>query len=294
MKCKFSFIDLFCGIGGFHRALHSFGGECKMSCDIDRDVRKTYVLNYTKNMPSLSTNFPSDITQINAKTIDDFDILCAGFPCQPFSQAGKKKGFSDVNRGNLFFEIMRIVDEKRPRVLFLENVRHLVNHDNGKTFERIQKEIENRNYSFAGKIIKASEFNLPQHRARVYIVCFDKKVVPNWNDFVFPTPIPLKKTMSDIFGATVSRDIGFTLRVGGRSSPISDRRNWDGYLVDGREVRLTSREGKLMMGFPTSFKFSVSERVAMKQLGNSVAVPVVKAVTEQILKIIDYSNFTSI
>lgn len=290
---SYKFIDLFCGIGGFHRAMHSLGAYCVMSCDIDDNARKTYVENYKKVMPSLLESFPKDITQVDEKSIPSFDVLCAGFPCQPFSQAGHKKGFSDKGRGNLFFDIMRIVDSKRPKVLFLENVRHLVNHDGGKTFQRIQKEIEKRDYSFSWKIIKASDFNLPQHRARVYIVCFDKKSVLNYSDFVFPTPLPLTKTMSDIFAGKATRDIGFTLRCGGRGSPINDRRNWDGYMVDGLEKRLTSKEGKEMMGFPPSFVFPVSETAAMKQLGNSVAVPVVRAISQQIFKVLDDNHGNS-
>ena len=280
---SFRFIDLFCGIGGFHQALHSLGGECVMSCDIDASARDTYVRNYASWMPKIVKDFPSDITKVDEKLIPDFDILCAGFPCQPFSQAGHKKGFSDAGRGNLFFDIMRIVDEKRPRVLFLENVRHLVRHDNGKTFSRIQKEIEQRGYSFSWKVIKASEFGLPQHRPRVYMVCFDKSLVTNWSQFEFPQAIPLVKTMSDIFGGKVPRTVGFTLRVGGRKSPLGDRRNWDGYLVDGKERRIGPKEGKEMMGFPASFQFEVSETAIMKQLGNSVAVPVIFHIAQKIL-----------
>jgi len=277
------FIDLFCGIGGFHLALHSLGGHCVLSCDKDNHARKTYIENYKKIMPGILTDFPSDITKIDETKIPDFDVLCAGFPCQPFSQAGQKKGFSDAGRGNLFFDIMRIVDAKNPSVLFLENVRHLVNHDGGKTFARIKKEIEDRGYSFNFKIIKASEFGLPQHRARVYMVCFKKSNVKEYAGFSFPNSLPLQTTMSDVLGGETPRKIGFTLRCGGRSSPIKDRRNWDGYVVDGVERRLTPKEGLQMMGFPKSFKFPVSDSESMKQLGNSVAVPVVKHIAQKIV-----------
>lgn len=280
------FVDLFCGIGGFHHALHELGGECVMACELDKNARKTYLANYQKNMPSLVKNFPEDITTLEASKISDFDILCAGFPCQPFSQAGKKQGFSDKTRGHLFFDLMRIVDEKRPKVLFLENVRHLVNHDHGNTLKTIKKEIEQRGYSFDCKVIKASDFGLPQHRARVYLVCFDKQTVFHWGDFSFPEPRPLKLTMSKIWGGKVDRKIGFTLRCGGRGSPINDRRNWDGYVVDGIEKRLTPKEGKMMMGFPKTFKFPVSEVAAMKQLGNSVAIPVIHAIGKNIKEIL--------
>ena len=287
MTSSFSFIDLFCGIGGFHQALHALGGTCVLSCDKDKAARQTYVRNYASWMPLITNHFPSDITTLDAATIADFDVLCAGFPCQPFSQAGHKKGFLDAGRGNLFFDIMRIVDEKRPRVLFLENVRHLVKHDSGKTFARIQQEIEQRGYSFAWKILKASSFGLPQHRPRVYMVCFDKSQVPGWETFEFPQPIALTYTMSDVFGGKVDRDVGFTLRVGGRKSPLKDRRNWDGYVVDGKERRIGPVEGKKMMGFPDHFVFDVSETAAMKQLGNSVAVPVVQHIAERIMIVLE-------
>lgn len=281
----FRFIDLFCGIGGFHQALGGLGGKCVYACDSNLKAQKTYQMNY----PSLeldNPSFPSDITLINPQDIPEFEVLCAGFPCQPFSQAGQKKGFSDTHRGNLFFEIMRLVDTQKPSVLFLENVRHLVNHDKGNTFKIIQTEIEKRGYSFSYQILKASDFGLPQHRPRVYMVCFLKEKVPNWNQFSFPKPILLTTTMSDVFQGKVERKIGFTLRVGGRSSPLGDRRNWDGYLVDGVVKRLTQKEGKKMMGFPESFIFPVSEREAMKQLGNAVAVPVVKAIATEIKKVL--------
>lgn len=277
------FIDLFCGIGAFHQALHQLGAKCVFSCEINPQARKTYIANHQSKMPALNNDFPEDITKINPDDILDFDILCAGFPCQPFSQAGIKKGFED-SRGNLFFDIMKIVDAKRPKVLFLENVRHLVNHDNGKTFKTIQEQIVKRGYSFDWKIIKASDHGLPQHRPRVFIVCFDKNTVPNYQSFSFPQPIPLKMTMSDVFGGVAEREIGFTLRVGGRSSPVDDRRNWDGYIVDGKLRRVSSREGKIMMGFAQSFTFPVSETQAMKQLGNSIAIPVAHAVGKNIIK----------
>lgn len=276
---KLKFIDLFAGIGGFHLAMSKLGHECVFASEIDKYARITYEENFKKKCPYIFKNnlFNKDILSTDYKKIPDFDVLCAGFPCQPFSQAGKKKGFSDDkdSRGNMFFAIRDIVKVKKPKVVLLENVRNLVNHDSGKTFIKIRDILEQElKYSFHYKIIRASDFGLPQHRPRVYIVCF-KDEINLFSKFTFPKPIILKKTMSDIFGGSCNKDIGYTLRVGGKSSPINDRRNWDQYIVNGNVVKLSSTEGKKMMGFPKNFKFPVSEAQAMKQLGNSVAVNVV-------------------
>jgi len=284
---KYNFIDLFAGIGGFHLALNSLGMKCVFSCEIDNHARKTYLANFKEKFLSSSDFFPEDIWNINVKDIPDFDILCAGFPCQPFSQAGKKKGFKDNKNGNLFFSIENILKVKKPKAFILENVRHLRNHDNGKTFKKIYQSLTNLNYTFDFEILKASDFGLPQYRPRIYMVGFYKPFIQKkyYNlPFTFPKKIKLKKTMSDIFGGFCSKDlsgkeerkIGFTLRVGGSRSGINDRRNWDGYIVDKKVIRINPKFGLEMMGFPRNFIFPVSDNQAMKQLGNSVAVNVIK------------------
>ena len=276
-----TFIDLFAGIGGFHIALHNLGLDCVFASEWDNKARETYEYNNKILSPELfqKEKFVGDITKINSADIPDFDILCAGFPCQPFSQAGFKKGFEEA-RGTLFFNIVDIIKTKQPKAFFLENVRHLLNHDDGKTFNIIKDIITNGlGYSFNYKIIKASDFGLPQHRARLMMVGFR-----DGEEFEFPDPIKLKLTMSDIWGGKCEKKIGYTLRVGGRGSKITDRRNWDSYLVDGKIKRLSSNEGLKMQGFPDYFKFPVSETQAMKQLGNSVAIPVIEAVARSIIK----------
>ena len=275
------FIDLFAGIGGFHLAFHRAGAECVFASEWDKYARKTYEANWRKISPELfeKGNFAGDITLVNEENIPDFDILTGGFPCQPFSNAGFKKGFAD-QRGTLFHDIVRIMKAKKPKAFFLENVSHLLKHDEGKTFAVIQKTIEEElGYSFYYKIIRASDFGLPQHRARLFMVGFRDKKTP----FSFPDPIKLTQTMSDIFGGKCEKKIGYTLRVGGRGSGISDRRNWDSYLVDGKVQKLTPVEGKRMMGFSEEFVFPVSSAQAMKQLGNSVAVNAIHAVAKQII-----------
>jgi len=287
VNTKFKFIDLFAGIGGFHLALHRAGLECVMACEIDKYARKTYEANYNKISPKIFSKnlFFEDIVNVDSSNVPSFDVLCAGFPCQPFSQAGQKKGFGDENRGNMFFEIMRIVSKKKPKVLFLENVRHLIKHDDGKTFQLIQEYINYEGYDFAWKLIKASDHGLPQHRPRVYMICFRKDL--GISNFEFPKSRELEITMDDIFNGNCNKKIGFTLRVGGKSSGLHDRRNWDTYLVNDQVVKLKKEEGLKMMGFEEDFVFPVSETQAMKQLGNSVAVNTVYDISIKILKILE-------
>lgn len=271
---KLTFIDLFAGIGGFHLALHNAGAECVFASEWDESARLTYQTNFAKISPQLfkNENFAGDITSVDKKRIPDFDILCAGFPCQPFSQAGFKKGFADI-RGTLFFDIAEIIRIKHPKAYFLENVRGLYSHDEGRTFETIKNTLTKElGYSFHHAIVKASDHGLPQHRPRLFMVGFKDKDA----EFEFPKTRKLKFTMSDVMKGEVDREIGYTLRVGGKRSPIGDRRNWDGYIVDGKIRRLTPSEGKRMQGFPASFRFPVSDSEALKQLGNSVAVTAIQ------------------
>lgn len=281
MEAPLKFIDLFAGIGGFHEALKKLSMQCVFASEIDSYARKTYLANHEID----ESNFNKDIRSILPSDIPDHDILCAGFPCQPFSQAGYKKGFKDGDnseRGNLFFCIVDILEEKRPQAFIIENVRHLLKHDNGYTFKIMCNHLENAGYTFTYKILKASEYGLPQHRPRVFIVGFNKELVDTSYSFEFPLPIPLKMTMSDVWEGSCDRDVGFTLRVGGKRSPIDDRRNWDGYRVDGHIVRLEQEQGLRMMGFPDEFEFPVSRSKAMKQLGNSVCVDVVYHVARKV------------
>lgn len=279
---ELKFIDLFSGIGGFHIAFHNLKSKCVFASEIDAEARKTYSENFKYINPDLFKSehtFNRDITNVNIENIPDFDILCAGFPCQPFSNAGFKKGFSDT-RGTLFFNIVDFISKKNPRAFFLENVRGLLTHDGGRTFSVIKKTMEQLGYSFYYKIIKASDFGLPQYRPRLYMVGFKDKSIK----FDFPQGKPLQYTMSDILGGECSKVIGYTLRVGGRKSGIGDRRNWDCYMVKDREIQLKPEHGLKMQGFPEDFKLPVSETQAMKQLGNSVAVTVIQAIGESIIK----------
>ena len=276
-KYDFTFIDLFAGIGGIRIAFESVGGKCVFSSEWDKYAQKTYQANFGE-IPA------GDITKINEKDIPTFDILCAGFPCQPFSIAGKRKGFEDT-RGTLFFDIARIIKYHKPKVVFLENVKNLLNHNNGNTFKVIKETLEELGYNVFYKVLKASDYGLPQNRPRLYIVCFNKSFYKNIY-FDFPEKLLLTYTMSDVFNGKCNKKIGYTLRVGGRGSKINDRRNWDSYIVNDNIIRISSNEGKKMMGFPNNYFFPVSETQAMKQLGNSVAINVVKKIAINIINIL--------
>lgn len=296
------FIDLFAGIGGFHLAMHSKAiqkihpTECVFVSEWDEHARRTYEHNFKKLSPQVfavdsktatQPRFAGDITQVEASAIPNFEVLLGGFPCQPFSQAGLKKGMDEA-RGTLFFDIIRILKEKRPEAYFLENVRGLLNHQSGdkKTIEIIEKNLRGLGYSFALFNVKASDYGVPQHRPRLFMIGFQNASAHERFMANIPKAKPLKTTMSDIMGGEVNREIGFTLRVGGRHSGVNDRRNWDCYLVNGQEVVLNKEQGLAMQGFPKSYRFppTISETQAMKQLGNSVAVPAVEAYAKAIVE----------
>lgn len=168
---QFTFIDLFCGIGGFHQAMSELGGICLFACDIDADCRKTYEKNY-------GIRPDGDITKIDAKDIPLHDVLCAGFPCQAFSKAGSRLGFKDKTKGTLFFDIMRILDYHHPKYALLENVRNLASHDHGNTWKVIHDALDNAGYNVIDEpvIFSPHYIGVPQHRERVFIMCVRKDV----------------------------------------------------------------------------------------------------------------------
>ncbi|RTY70612.1 DNA (cytosine-5-)-methyltransferase [Flavobacterium sp. LB2P53] len=193
-KYKFEFIDLFAGIGGFRIAMQNAGGKCVFTSEWNADSQITYRANFGE-VPF------GDITKERTKNYipDNFDVLCAGFPCQAFSIAGNRKGFQDT-RGTLFFDLEKIIETKRPKVVFLENVKNLVSHDKGNTFKIILEILEEKlGYKAYTKILNSvTHANVPQNRERIFIVAFDKEQVVNHGDFKFPEPIPLTNTIHDI------------------------------------------------------------------------------------------------
>ncbi len=190
-KQKYTFIDLFAGLGGFHFALEQLGCKCVFASELREDLRKLYEINFP------GTEIKGDITKIKPSEIPSHDILCAGFPCQPFSQAGKRQGFNDEkDRGNLFYKICEIIDEHHPKYVLLENVSNLKGHDNGNTWATIKKMLEERYYDVEEQILSPHQFGtIPQHRRRIYIVCKNR----NYGDLsTFKFPEPKKNIKCDI------------------------------------------------------------------------------------------------
>ena len=192
---KYKFIDLFCGIGGFHLAL-KYHASCVFASEWDKNAEKTYRMNFNV------VNFAGDITKISPANIPDHDILCGGFPCQPFSVAGTQLGFNHKEQGNLFFNICDILKEKNPKVVFLENVKNIISHDGENTFKVILEELHKLEYYVKYKVLNATKYgNLPQNRERIYIVGF--KDVNAFNKFKFPEEIPLT---TKLFGDIIDID----------------------------------------------------------------------------------------
>lgn len=196
---KFKFIDLFCGIGGFHQAMAQLGGQCVYACDIDEDCRKTYEANY-------GIRPDRDITKVNASKIPEYDVLCAGFPCQAFSKAGKRLGFHDETKGTLFFDVERIMQHTKPKYALLENVRNLASHDDGNTWRVIHQHLVSIGYNvLCNPVIFSPHYiGIPQHRERVYIMCI-RKDIGELPEFFFDTDKLPKCRIDDIL--QVDREI---------------------------------------------------------------------------------------
>lgn len=261
---KIKFIDLFCGIGSFHYSFKKLNWECVMSCDIDKAVKETYKENY--GLSPLG-----DITEIEPKNIPNYDILCAGFPCQPFSQCGQHKGFDD-KRGTLFFNIMKFVEYHKPKIIILENVQGLLNHNGGKTFDRIKNDIETANYTITYKVIKCSDYGLPQMRKRLIIVGIrnNTEIVKHIDKVLNFDEYKKETTLTELLGKNFEKKTAYTIRCGGKNSPIDDKHNWDGYMVDGKEYRLTKEDCLKIQGFNPDFKLCGNNKDQWKQLGNTI------------------------
>lgn len=302
---KYKFIDLFAGIGGIRMAFESSNCECVFSSEWDQHSQKTYLANFGEKPLG-------DITAIAEDDIPDHHILAGGFPCQPFSTIGKREGFGHATQGTLFFDIVRILKAKQPEAFLLENVAGLVNHDGGKTFKLIIKTLEEElGYQTWSEVLDAADYGVPQHRKRIYIVGF-KKELANSDGFSFTWPE--KNTDRVTIGQFVeSHDEGYTIskhlqgtyiykKDDGRPQVIdknSDiqvktlvstyhkiQRLTGTFVRDGKTgLRLLSEnECKAIMGFPSDFKFPVSRTQMYRQMGNSVAVPVVTKIAKQMVK----------
>ena len=275
------YIDLFCGMGSFHYSFQKLGFKCVMASDIYKPAKENYKKNY--NIDVLD-----DICDIEPSSIEPYDILCAGFPCQPFSQAGHHKGFKD-SRGTMFSQVMRFVKTNIPKVVVLENVQALLNHDKGKSFAKIKEELEKEEYKVVYKVLKCSDYGIPQMRKRLFIVGFKNIKVNDLDDFFKLDKYIKNTTLSDYLGQNFKKDIAYTLRCGGKHSPINDRHNWDGYWVDDKEYRLTVDDGLKLQGF-NDYDFIGKDNEKWKMLGNTIPTIFTEIIGKQIIK---HTSFNS-
>ena len=308
----YTFIDLFAGLGGFRLALESLGAECVYSSEWDKPVRKVYSDNFDE-IPD------GDITQVDEKNIPDHDILCAGFPCQAFSISGKQNGFED-SRGTLFFDVARIVKEKQPKVVFMENVKNFASHDGGKTLDVVRATMENLGYTFFYKVLSAVDFGIPQKRERIYMVCFRNDL--NVASFNYPKPFELQKHVEDFLlsdenmvshlyvdrpdtyfndkkdehysnktirlgivnkggqGERIYSTKGIAITLSANGGGVFSKTG--GYLINGRTRKLHPRECARLMGFPDSYIISDSPNQVYKQFGNSVVIDVLQLIAIEI------------
>ncbi|MBR4286412.1 MAG: DNA cytosine methyltransferase [Clostridia bacterium] len=303
---NWKFIDLFAGLGGFRIALESLGAECVYSNEWDIPAQKVYFDNFG-DVPE------GDITKVNEKTIPDHDILCAGFPCQAFSISGKQRGFED-SRGTLFFDVARIVKEKKPKIVFMENVKNFATHDGGKTLGVVKATMEELGYTFNQRVLNSVDYGIPQKRERIYMVCFRNDIAPE--EFVFPKGVKLTKHVEDFllddeastehlyvnrqdtYYNDITDDVYSNKPIrlgivnkGGQGERIYSTKGiaitfsaygggvfakTGGYLVKGRPRRLHPRECARLMGYPDSYKINSKMNQAYQQFGNSVVIDVLQ------------------
>lgn len=307
-----TFIDLFAGLGGFRLALESCGAKCVYSNEWDKNAQDIYYKNFN-DMPD------GDITKVDEKTVPNHDILCAGFPCQAFSISGKQKGFAD-SRGTLFFDVARIVKEKKPKVVFMENVKNFASHDEGRTLAIVKATMEELGYVFFQKVLNSVDFNVPQKRERIYMVCFRKDL--NITEFKYPSPMKLQRHVEDLLlpenqvpeklfihksSTVINSDLIDTysnkpIRVGtvnkgGQGDRIYSPKGiaitlsaygggtyakTGGYLINGKIRKLHPRECARVMGFPDSYLIANNFNQAYQQFGNSVVIDVLQYISIQI------------
>ena len=303
-----TFIDLFAGLGGFRIALESLGARCVYSNEWDVHAQRVYEDNFG-DLPE------GDITQVDEKTVPNHDILCAGFPCQAFSISGKQRGFED-SRGTLFFDVARIVKEKKPKVVFMENVKNFATHDNGHTLEVVKGTMEELGYTFYQRVLNAVDYGVPQKRERIYMVCFRNDL--DITDFSYPKPVALTRHVEDFLledeslvedlyvnrPDTYMNDVEDTeysnksirlgiVNKGGQGERIYSTKGiaitlsaygggvfakTGGYLINGRTRKLHPRECARIMGYPDSYKICSSSNQAYKQFGNSVVIDVLQLI----------------
>lgn len=310
----YKFIDLFCGIGGFHLALSSFGAKCVFASDIDANAKKVYENNF-------KIKVSGDITKIKPSDIPEHDIICAGFPCQAFSISGKKGGFNDFKgRGELYKNVVEIAKFHQPKFILLENVKNLEAHNNGITLKTILKDFEDVGYDMFFKVLNSSDYGIPQARKRIYIVGIKKDL--NIKTFSFPVPIKKVSFLKDVLETNIDRNpllikrddvkINYSLeeketrgllRIGhvglgrqgeriysiqGHSITLSSQGGGVGgktgmYLINGKVYKLSGRECARLMGFPDKYKIADTNNLCYCQFGNSVVVDVLQEIMKKII-----------
>lgn len=317
---NYTFIDLFAGLGGFRLALESLGAKCVYSNEWDTFAQKVYKQNFGE-MPD------GDITKVDETKIPNHDILCAGFPCQAFSISGKQRGFED-SRGTLFFDVARIVKCKRPKIVFMENVKNFASHDQGKTLQVVKNTMEELGYNFYYKVLNAVDYGIPQKRERIYMVCFRNDL--GIEKFNYPKPFHLVKHVEDfllndeneVSSLYVNRIDTFynnqnddkysnksirlgTVNKGGQGERIYSIKGiaitlsangggifakTGGYLVNGKPRRLHPRECARLMGYPDTYIMSTNKNQAYKQFGNSVVIDVLQYIAIEFGKVLRGNN----
>jgi DNA (cytosine-5)-methyltransferase 1 len=315
-KEKITFIDLFAGIGGMRIAFQRAGGECILTCEIDELALKTYKDNFNSKNNHI---YVGDIRKVKSKSIPDHDILIAGFPCQPYSIAGLRKGLSD-ERGKVFNDILRIIKDKRPKAFLLENVKGIIAHDQGKTFNYILKRLSNEGYHIKYHTLNsATHGNIPQNRERVFIVGFLDK--DSAERFIFPKKIPLTIKFNQLLDKKIAKkyyyddrydcyqilkkDIKDKNRVyqwrrhyvrenkSGVCPTLTANMGSGGHNVplikDKNKIRkLTPKECLRLQGFPEEFILpNINDSHLYHQIGNSVTIPVIERLAKNIIKVLN-------
>lgn len=306
INLKYRFIDLFAGIGGIRTGFENIFKEKSkfvFSSELDKFAQEAYYKNYNEKPFG-------DITKIHEKEIPPHDIVLAGFPCQAFSIAGNRKGFEDI-RGTLFFDVARIVNEHKPKVVFLENVKNFLNHDKGNTFNVVKSILQDMGYKVFAKVLNARDYGVPQNRERIYIIAFLDHSI----NFEFPNPLNKINRLGDILDDNVDDKYTISDKLWAghqrRKKEHKEKGNGFGYSLftheseytstisaryykDGSEIliyqenknprKLTPREAARLQGFSEEFNIVVSDTQAYKQFGNSVSVPVIEALAKEIFK----------
>lgn len=312
-KAKYRIVDLFAGIGGTRLGFH-LTGEAKVvfSSEINKFARITYSTNFGEEPEG-------DIREVELSKIPEHEILVAGFPFQSFSWAGKKKGFND-ERGALFFQILKVLECKKPKAFLLENVKNLLSHNKDQSFKVIKDSLEELNYHITYAILNSKNFGVPQNRTRLYIVGFNKELVSNYESFQMPEPLCKNTSVNDILenyvddkytisdllwkghqirkAKHISRGKGFGFSLFNKDDPYTNAISTR-YYKDGNEIlieqtnknprKITPREAARLQGFPDNYLIPVSDKQAYIQFGNASTVPVVYAIAKEILKILGNS-----